>query len=101
MCGRYVRRSDKQRIAEHFHANPNPQDLPMSAANFNVAPTTHQPIIRKRRETGERELILARWGLVAERIGLISPVENAPGADSFQEADFSLVIAWSEFISNV
>jgi len=35
-----------------------------------------------------------------ERIGLISPVENAPGADRFQEADFSLVIAWSEFISN-
>ena len=64
MCGRYVRRSDKQKIAEHLHANPTPQDLPMPAADYNVAPTTHQPIIRQSRETGERELILGRWGLV-------------------------------------
>ena len=64
MCGRYVRRSDKQKIAEHFHANPSPPDLPMPAADYNVAPTTHQPIIRQSKETGERELILARWGLV-------------------------------------
>ena len=64
MCGRYVRRSDKQKIAEHFHANPSPPDLPMPAADYNVAPTTHQPIIRQSKETGEREVILARWGLV-------------------------------------
>ena len=36
----------------------------MPAADYNVAPTTHQPIIRQSRETGERELILGRWGLV-------------------------------------
>lgn len=36
----------------------------MPAADYNVAPTTHQPIIRQSRETGDRELILARWGLV-------------------------------------
>lgn len=64
MCGRYVRRSDKQKIAEHFHARPTPEDLPMPAADYNVAPTTHQSIIRESRETGDRELILARWGLV-------------------------------------
>jgi putative SOS response-associated peptidase YedK len=64
MCGRYVRRSDKQRIAEHFHANLSPQHLPMPAADYNVAPTTHQPIIRQSKETGDRELILARWGLI-------------------------------------
>ena len=64
MCGRYARRSDKQRIAEHFHANPSPPDLPMPAADYNIAPTTHQPIIRQSRETGDRELILVRWGLV-------------------------------------
>ena len=29
-----------------------------------MAPTTQQPIIRQSRDTGERELILARWGLV-------------------------------------
>ncbi len=48
MCGRYVRRSDKQKIAEWFHADPNPSDLPMPDADYNVAPTTHQPIIRPR-----------------------------------------------------
>ena len=36
----------------------------MPAADYNVAPTSHQPIIRQSKETGERELILARWGLV-------------------------------------
>ena len=36
----------------------------MPAADYNVAPTTHQPIFRQSRETGERELILGRWGLV-------------------------------------
>ena len=64
MCGRYVRRSDKQKIAEYFHANPNPAELPMADADYNVAPTTQQPVIRQSRETGDRELILARWGLV-------------------------------------
>jgi putative SOS response-associated peptidase YedK len=59
-----VRRSDKQRLAEHFRANPSPADFPLPPANYNVAPTTHQPIIRQSRETGARELILARWGLV-------------------------------------
>ena len=64
MCGRYVRRIDKQRIAEWFHARPEPADMPMPDADYNVAPTTHQPILRQSRETGEREVILARWGLV-------------------------------------
>ena len=50
MCGRYVRRSDKQKIAEWFHAGPNPVDLPMSDADYNVALTTHQPIIRQSRD---------------------------------------------------
>ncbi len=64
MCGRYVRRSDKQKIAEHFRANPNPADFPLPDADYNVAPTTHQSIIRQSRESGDRELVLARWGLV-------------------------------------
>ena len=64
MCGRYVRRSDKQKIAEHFRAHPNPTSFPLPDADYNVAPTTHQPIVRQSKETGDRELILARWGLV-------------------------------------
>ena len=64
MCGRYVRKGDKQRLAEHFRARLNPPELPMPDADYNVAPTTHQPIVRQSRETGDRELVLARWGLV-------------------------------------
>ncbi len=67
MCGRYVRRSDKQKIADWFHVQ-NVQNegarLPMPDADYNVAPTTYQPIIRQSRETSDREMVLARWGLV-------------------------------------
>jgi putative SOS response-associated peptidase YedK len=63
MCGRYYRRSDKQRIAEAFHAGV-PSDLVVPDWDYNVAPTTVQPVIRNDRETGDRELVLMRWGLV-------------------------------------
>ena len=36
----------------------------MPATDYNVAPATYQPIIRQSRETREREIVLARWGLV-------------------------------------
>ncbi len=64
MCGRYVRKSDKQKLAEYFHANPQPAELPLPGEDYNIAPTTFQPIIRKSRESDEREMVLARWGLV-------------------------------------
>src|SRR5271163_4159187 len=63
MCGRYYRRSDKQRIAEAFHAGV-PPDLVLPDWDYNVAPTTFQPGIRNDKETGDRELVLMRWGLV-------------------------------------
>jgi putative SOS response-associated peptidase YedK len=64
VCGRYVRRSDKQKIAEYFQAQPHPAELPIPDTDYNVAPTTYQPIIRQSRKSGEREIVLARWGLV-------------------------------------
>ena len=64
MCGRYVRRSDKQKIAEWFHAEADLSALPMPEADYNIAPTTHQPIVRQDKETGKRDLLLARWGLI-------------------------------------
>lgn len=63
MCGRYARRGDKQKIAESFHVKDVP-DFAMPEADYNVAPTTFQPIIRQGRDTGEREILLARWGLI-------------------------------------
>lgn len=64
MCGRYFRRSDKQRIAEAFHLGVF-EDLPLEVApSYNIAPTTMQPVIRNNRDTGEREMVAMRWGIV-------------------------------------
>ena len=62
MCGRYVRRSDKQRIDEHFRVHVT--NLADFSPSFNVAPQTFQPVIRLNRDTGEREIVLMRWGLI-------------------------------------
>ncbi len=64
MCGRYLRRSDKQRIAEAFHVAKGLADLVLPPWDYNVAPTTFQPVIRADRDEGQRELALMRWGLV-------------------------------------
>jgi putative SOS response-associated peptidase YedK len=62
MCGRYARRSDKQKIAELF-AIYGPV-IPDFGPSWNVAPQTFQPIVRLNRESGEREIVLMRWGLI-------------------------------------
>lgn len=62
MCGRYYRRSDKQRIADAFRVGvpPSFDILP----SYNVAPQSFQPVIRLNGDTGEREFVQMRWGLV-------------------------------------
>lgn len=62
MCGRYFRQSEKQKIAEDYRAGKVFED-PL-APDYNIAPTTFQPVIRLSRDTGEREIALLRWGLV-------------------------------------
>ena len=62
MCGRYVRRSDKQRLAEHFRLHPG--SMPDFGISYNVAPQTFQPIVRLNSDTGEREIVMMRWGLI-------------------------------------
>ncbi len=63
MCGRYLRRSDKQRIAEAFRVGELPKDFPLPP-DYNIAPTTFQPVIRESRESSDREMVLMRWGLI-------------------------------------
>jgi putative SOS response-associated peptidase YedK len=92
MCGRYVRRSDKQKIAEHFAVHG--RMLPDLGPSWNVAPQTFQPIVRLNRDTGEREIVLMRWGLVPywakdPRIGLRTinaKAETITTAPAFREA---------------
>jgi putative SOS response-associated peptidase YedK len=92
VCGRYVRRSDKQRIADHFAVHG--PSLPDFGPSWNVAPQTFQPIVRLNRDTGEREIVLMRWGLVPywakdEKIGLRTinaKAETITTAAAFREA---------------
>jgi putative SOS response-associated peptidase YedK len=67
MCGRYFRRSDKQRIADAFKLRKLPPDFVLRA-DYNIAPSTFQPVIRPNPESGERELVLMRWGLVPAKL---------------------------------
>jgi putative SOS response-associated peptidase YedK len=61
MCGRYQRRSDKQHIAEAF-ALGNVDGLALELApDYNVAPTTMQPVIVWDEEFGTRTLHMMFW----------------------------------------
>jgi putative SOS response-associated peptidase YedK len=66
MCGRYLRWSDKKRLAETFEIPGDLSQLAIAPVDYNIAPTTHQPVIRHNRKTGEREMVLMRWGLVPQ-----------------------------------
>jgi putative SOS response-associated peptidase YedK len=81
MCGRYYRRSDKQRIGDAFNIADLPSSLILSE-DYNVAPTTFQPVIRNDKETGDRELVLMRWGVCGgAKIDHIAPRERRDVAE--------------------
>jgi len=92
MCGRYVRRSDKQRIAELFAVHG--PVIPDFGPSWNVAPQSFQPVVRLNRDTGEREIVLMRWGLIPfwakdPKIGLRTinaKAETIVTAPAFREA---------------
>lgn len=60
MCGRYRRRSDKQRIAEAFDVGMGLEDLYLEPEE-DIAPGSIQPVVLAN-EAGEREIALMRWG---------------------------------------
>ena len=60
MCGRYRRRSDKQRIAETFHVGMDLAEIYLDPEE-DVAPGSMQPVVLTG-ESGEREIALMRWG---------------------------------------
>ena len=62
MCGRYVRKSTRREIAAWFGADDD--DALEWSASYNVAPQTFQPVVRLNRDTGMREIVLMRWGLI-------------------------------------
>jgi putative SOS response-associated peptidase YedK len=60
MCGRYNRRSDKQRIAEVFQVGVGLEELYL-APEDDIAPGSVQPIVLTNQD-GEHELEMMRWG---------------------------------------
>jgi putative SOS response-associated peptidase YedK len=62
MCGRYVRKSTRREIAAWFGAEDD--DVAPWGESYNVAPQTFQPVVRLNRDSGQREIVLMRWGLI-------------------------------------
>ena len=60
MCGRYKRRSDKQRIAEMFQVSVGLDELYLDAEN-NIAPGSVQPVVWMNND-GDRKIEMMRWG---------------------------------------
>jgi putative SOS response-associated peptidase YedK len=59
MCGRYKRKSDKQRIAEVFSVQLGLDDLPYEEGD-DLSPQSLQPVILTN-DAGERQIELMRW----------------------------------------
>jgi putative SOS response-associated peptidase YedK len=60
MCGRYRRKSDKQRIAEAFAASVGLEELYLGPED-DIAPGSLQPVVAIN-DDGERQIELMRWG---------------------------------------
>lgn len=60
MCGRYRRRSDKQRIAEAFQAHVDLGELYLDPED-DIAPGSMQPVVHINQD-GQREIEIMRWG---------------------------------------
>jgi putative SOS response-associated peptidase YedK len=59
MCGRYKRRSDKQRIAQAFAASAGLEDLYLEPED-DIRPQSMQPVVHLNRD-GERQIVSMRW----------------------------------------
>ena len=60
MCGRYRRKSDKQRIADAFEVTAGLDEIDL-APEDDIAPGSVQPVVSISPE-GDRRIELMRWG---------------------------------------
>jgi Uncharacterized conserved protein len=60
MCGRYRRKSDKQRIADAFAVSAGLEELDLTSED-DIAPGSIQPVIAINQD-GARQIELMRWG---------------------------------------
>jgi putative SOS response-associated peptidase YedK len=89
MCGRYRRRSDKQRIAELFAASADLEEL-YFGSDDDIAPGSMQPVIRIN-DDGERKIEIMKWGFKREDGKLLFNARAESIADvNFWKKSFSL-----------
>jgi putative SOS response-associated peptidase YedK len=62
MCGRFARKSTQEVLADWFGLEL--EEMPWFAPSYNAAPQSIQPAVRLNRDSGRREVVLLRWGLV-------------------------------------
>lgn len=62
MPGRFARRSTQKHLAEWFGVPV--EAMPHFEPSYNAAPQSVQPVVRLNRDTGAREFVLMRWGLI-------------------------------------
>lgn len=92
MCGRYVLKTTRRHLAQWFGVDAS--EVPEFGPSYNVAPQTFQPIVRLNRVTGQREIVLLRWGLIPywskdSKIGystINAKAETITTAPAFREA---------------
>jgi putative SOS response-associated peptidase YedK len=92
VCGRYVRKSTRREIAAWFGVEDD--EAVAWGPSYNVAPQSFQPVVRLSRDTGTREIVLMRWGLIPywskdTKIGystINAKAETAATAPAFREA---------------
>lgn len=85
MCGRYRRRSDKQRIAEAFDAGIGLDDLYLEPDD-DIAPGSIQPVVVAHPD-GERQIEPMRWGFkTPERLLFNARSEGVATANFWKEA---------------
>src|ERR1700733_5267364 len=96
MCGRYKRRSDKQRIAEAFQVSVGLEELHLDPED-DIAPQSFQPVMPLN-EDGERQIELMRWAFkLPDR--LLFKARTL--ADSNYEEHVPMLSATAETISDV
>lgn len=69
MCGRYRRRSDKQRIADVFAAGAGLEDI-FFEPEEDIAPDSVQPVVLLNKD-GERQIELMRWAFRGAKEALV------------------------------
>jgi putative SOS response-associated peptidase YedK len=88
MCGRYRRKSDKQRIADAFAVSAGLEEVDLTSED-DIAPGSIQPVVAINQD-GERQIELMRWGFkLPDRLLFNARAEGIESSkfwkDSFEE----------------